>query len=707
MDVTQSHTESLSKLVEGIDQGVILLPEFQRDFRWELEQTQVLFDSLAKDIFIGTIIYGKPSFGMTLRALDTRPRKGPGSRAKIPTKHYDDQEIKIASQVKNLRIVLDGQQRLTSIYRALKGMDKVFFVVNDFSTEEEVAPKRLDEILKNFESEEDPDAVSVCLADVHRAKLVDRYKDEKVYGLFEETAYGKRLKAENPARFKEAKDIYRVTMDKLADMFKAEKMVAYYLLDMSLSKFCLFFERSNSRGISLNFTDILAAKLYHGFNLRKAIEDYEHPNTTLNRELVIRAIAYIKGAAHPNRAISIDKQTILTDLTAEDFRTHWDQVCKTYSECIDYLRNNHYIISQTWIPSENMLLPLMMMRRAIKGFDQLSEAQRAFLQFWFWASIFSNRYSGSSNEVIIEDSKLLEQIAKNEKIPSRTCAKLRSRVDEPEDLFSFAKRSAIIYRGVLNLIGFAHQGLRDWNNTQKLPSKDIDAHHIYPQAYVRKSAGKLDVPAHEADELVDSVVNITLIPKLTNIRIGARPPSEYLGDVFKLNPKLDECLQEHFIDPALRTDASNNTRFLEFLRNRAERIWKLIHRVTSEQIDAMESAHETSSERGTSQPSGLPRVPELVVAGVLKHGDLLFVQGHEGRTARLVDESRVEFEGETISINSWAQKVTGWRSVNVYREVALVSTRQTLDALRNQALAVRTTSDPAPPDPPKKKAKKS
>jgi hypothetical protein len=59
-----------------------LLPEFQRDFRWELSRTYDLFDPLISEIFIGTIIYGKPSFGMTLREIDDRqgrriPRAAP------------------------------------------------------------------------------------------------------------------------------------------------------------------------------------------------------------------------------------------------------------------------------------------------------------------------------------------------------------------------------------------------------------------------------------------------------------------------------------------------------------------------------------------------------------------------------------------------------------------------------------------------------
>src|SRR6266513_3058765 len=85
MNDTQSQTESLLEIVRGIDKKSIMLPEFQRDFRWELDQTYDLFDSLIHEIFIGTLIYGKPSFGMTVREIYKRSRKGKGSLSRFQT----------------------------------------------------------------------------------------------------------------------------------------------------------------------------------------------------------------------------------------------------------------------------------------------------------------------------------------------------------------------------------------------------------------------------------------------------------------------------------------------------------------------------------------------------------------------------------------------------------------------------------------------
>jgi hypothetical protein len=66
-----------------------------------------------------------------------------------------------------------------------------------------------------------------------------------------------------------------------------------------------------------------------------------------------------------------------------------------------------------------MVIPLMIFLRQIKHFDSLSEEQRKFLEYWYWTSIFANRYSTSSNEIIIVDSGVLHQIATDERIVTR------------------------------------------------------------------------------------------------------------------------------------------------------------------------------------------------------------------------------------------------------------------------------------------------
>ncbi|MCP4612687.1 MAG: DUF262 domain-containing protein [Planctomycetes bacterium] len=52
-------TESIKNMVESIDNRSIVLPEFQQNFVWDVAKTYDLLDSLVRDVFIGSLIYGK------------------------------------------------------------------------------------------------------------------------------------------------------------------------------------------------------------------------------------------------------------------------------------------------------------------------------------------------------------------------------------------------------------------------------------------------------------------------------------------------------------------------------------------------------------------------------------------------------------------------------------------------------------------------
>src|SRR5258708_35407114 len=91
--------EFIAELVEDIVKDRVALPEFQRDFVWDIEKTFDLFDSFVKDIFVGSLIYGVPSFEITVRELDRRPRTGKVSRTRLNLNSYTREKIENRVQV--------------------------------------------------------------------------------------------------------------------------------------------------------------------------------------------------------------------------------------------------------------------------------------------------------------------------------------------------------------------------------------------------------------------------------------------------------------------------------------------------------------------------------------------------------------------------------------------------------------------------------
>jgi hypothetical protein len=575
-------TESIKNLLAHIDKGNIVLPEFQRNFVWDYTKTYDLFDSFVRDIFIGSIIYGVPSFEISARGIDTRPRRGKGSRAKIPITSYDKNKIDELVQIDNFRLLLDGQQRVTSIYRALKGFDDVWFIANNQNSGE---GKTLEECLLEFAGRESDEHLSIKLHDIYLMMDGAISRESQKEEILKKSLYGKKLNVE---QFDNTFSNYLDITNKLQDLCKADKLMSYYLLNTSAEKFSLFFERSNSKGIQLNFIDILAAKLYSGFNLREKIEEYENQNQgiTLTREVIVRAISYLVSNGK-----EIGRNYILQNLNCDHFNEYWDEICGLYTKAVNYLLENNFVIGQSWLVYENMLVPLIIFLKNLpqKEFSQASEAQTQFIKYWFWASILSQRYGGITLDTILRDSNALGFVAKEEKIPNTNYFKtFMLKVDNEDDLLNVQSKRSALYQGILNLVNYGNGRLLDWKNSNKIStSEKIDDHHIFPQAYLRNIYNDSD----DETSLIDSVVNRTVIPKITNVKIGKKSPSAYLQEIRKNNSKLVDSLNSHLIPESL-LDGKFDDDYEGFLKERASMIMDLV----AEHVEAPENvkmAYET------------------------------------------------------------------------------------------------------------------
>lgn len=570
-------TQSLKNLILDIESKKIFLPEFQRDFVWEISKTYDLFDSLVKDIFIGAIIYGIPSFDIAVREIDNRKKITKGKRRPpLEVTTITKKQIEDINKVGgNFRLILDGQQRTTSLYRALKGTDDVWFVSKN---EDEVQNStfenaKLEDLLHEITGEQDPERLSIRLSDVWDIEQNDYDEDEIKERFFFPTLYYKNYHKDDDFDAKAEFRKFRNLRKKIADLFKSEKLLSFYLLDMNLEKFVVFFERSNTRGVQLNFIDILAAKLYTGnFNLKEKIKQFEqqNPNYTLVPEIIVRSIAFLKSSPK-----EINRNYILTSLNADDFKNWWDNLCKWYRVTLDFLFDNHFIISQDWMPYENMVIPLMNFLKEIGGdFHQMTPYQKRFIEYWYWNSVFSLRYSGSSNERIIEDSNILIQIARNKKINSGSFFNKLSKVQtlSVDDIYSFDRKANAIYKGILNLINFANGGLLNWTNDAKLSLNSVlEDHHIFPKNYLNNNLSN-----ETEKDLIDCVANRTLIPKLQNIKISDQTPSQYLSEIKLGNPDIEKSLANHLINNELLI-GDYDKEFMFFLELRATAIFELIN----------------------------------------------------------------------------------------------------------------------------------
>lgn len=651
------NTESIRNLVLNIKSKNIVLPEFQRDFVWGIERTLELYDSLVRGIFIGAIIYGKPAFEITVREIDDRPRRGKGSRRKLETKSFDKDDAKKKSEVENFRLILDGQQRCTSMYRSLTGVDSVWMIFkNEEELEDEIFEQRLEErnledLLYEFASTESQNRLSINVADTFKIMNSSLRESQIKENFFDTLHYPKNYEPEEEesifTRYLTYKNIFE-------DLLKDKKIFNYYMLDMSLEKFALFFERSNSLGIRLNFIDILAAKLYVGFKLRKEIETFESENPMfkpLLQEVIVRCVAYFVSNGR-----DVNRNFILKSLNFDHFNEYWNKLLECYKHSLNFLFDNYYITTQSWIPYENMLIPLMVFSNEIGGdFSTMNESQAQMIDYWYWASIFSLRYSGSSNEVIVQDSNALRQLGKDNKISDKTFFDRISKfqISSGSDITSFNKKRSAIYKGVLNYISFSKKGLIGWLNSNKIKtSSNLEDHHIFPKAFIEaKYANDEDVQS-----LKDSVVNRTLIPKLLNIKIGKKAPKEYLNEIMsKENPELIRSLENHLIPPEL-IDGLYDEFFVDFIEERANLIYELIEeRIIAKKDKIKKEYYKEPSKQGRQNIKVFRTyLGEKFEATFNPISQKILFNGEEYSVSGAAEKAKLEVKGtENITANGW------------------------------------------------------
>lgn len=579
MDTSQK-TESLSQLVADIDKGAVALPEFQRDFVWEVEKTYDLFDSFVKDIFVGSLIYGSPSFEITVREIDKRPKIGKGSRVKLKLTSHDRATIDKMVKTSGFRLLLDGQQRATSVYRALKGVDPVYFICKQDSELEpdeaaiEPSKRGAETMLLEFAGAPQSGRVCIAMAHVYEVLNGEYRRDREKVPLFMQTCQFQGLiagNAETTVQF----ESYLTQVRNLENLFRQEKLVAYYLLDTDEEKFALFFERSNSMGQTLNFIDILAAKLYAGFNLRQHIEDFEtaNPGMKLNKEVLVRFISFV---------VSNGKDTgrayILGTLNHAHFTEHWTPAVTLYLRAYEYLRINRLLIHPGWMPYDNLLIPLMAFLRQIPHFEfsQISELQSRAVQTWYWLSILSKRYSSAAQTYVLDDAKAMGAAGAGDflLLPG-LLSKMSVEVTTADELFSIYKKYDALYKGVINLVNLATGGFTSWQSGQPVSwqTSSLEDHHIFPKDYLNKIAAAGDDALTPV--LIDCVVNRTLIPKLTNIKVSNKKPSTYLGELRAKNGQLEAALDKHMIPRSLESGEYDDV-YTIFLDDRAKHILNAI-----------------------------------------------------------------------------------------------------------------------------------
>jgi len=584
----KSNDISMADILRDIDQGNIQLPDFQRGWVWDTDRIRALIASISNSYPIGALMFLEYN-GSSIR-FKHRPFTGSNVDCSPDT------------------LVLDGQQRLTSIYCAMYCREAV-----PTQTQKHKDVKRFYYM-----------DIEKCLSGIDRIDSIISVPEDKII----KEDFGRRIVLDLSTREKEFESHMfplNIVFDNYACSMWMNDYQRYYHYDRDILEryaqfnaavlipmqsykvpvitlrknipkeaVCQVFENVNTGGVSLTVFELVTASFaVDNFDLRK---DWEHRcenmceqvnllSTVSNTDfltavtLVSRYYNYKSGGM----AVSCKKRDVL-DLKLRDYRKYADDIMHGFIQTGNFLREQR-IFCKRDLPYTTQLIPLSVLFAVLKNRTLDSTVRRKLVR-WYWCGVFGEMY-GSANETRFANDVTGVMEWLDGGLEPNTVSRAGF---DPERLLSMQNRLSAAYKGVMALI--LQSGAVDFVSGRPMDfstflEENIDIHHIFPKSYCMKEG-------YEKSKW-NSIVNKTPLTAHSNRIIGGNKPSVYLkalenaGHVSK--DDLTKYVETHHISMAdLQEDEFNG-----FFQKRANALLDLISASMGKSIPSLDLSHSDNA----------------------------------------------------------------------------------------------------------------
>ena len=524
---------SLDKIFSMIEEGNIKIPQFQRDFVWDKVKAARLLDSVLKGYPIGNLILWKTKD--RLRSLRNI------GNINLPEPKEGDY----------IYYVLDGQQRLTSLFAIKKGA--IVAKENQKSIDYKdiylnlSLPPDTDEDIVTMEKNYEFDCITIYeILNSKISSFLDKYGKDKVDKI----------------------ETYRNKINNYS-------IPIVELTDCPLDIACTIFTRINTGGTVLTLFEIMVAKTYdetRNFDLSKEYErlinsngeckDLEDSNyDTIPESVVLQCIAaYIKNKVSKREILKLNKNDVIES---------WNIVKERgIFPAVDFLRNSIKVPVSSLMPYYSLLVPFsyfFIKNYEKNGSETTSNIQTKLLtQYFYWASL-TNRFTSGVPAKIEQDLLKMDKIVNNEP-PDYPEEELKiSFEDLIEKRFStseaYCKALLCVY-AANNPLNLRNNSSIRLDNSWLRRANSRNYHHFFPRAYLRRKGIN--------DDKANVILNIILVDDYLNKRvIGAKPPSKYIREFMRENDDIEKALRSHFINDAEKFGIFNND-YEAFIQERAK-----------------------------------------------------------------------------------------------------------------------------------------
>lgn len=549
MEITPDK-KRISLLVERAHDGSLCLPNFQRDFVWSRDEVADLIRSILRGYFLGSLLL-----------LDCDPTNPPFAPVALRGAQPGSVELRPS------QLVLDGQQRLTSLLYALYAPDlglrnskakRRFFVNLELlladpdddgivfdHTDREIRRDGLDSLEVQWSRRVVP------VADLVSESSFLRWRD----------GIDDWLRDNHPDQHDDFRNHWRSKWTQAVQGFLNFEVPLVTLPRVAdddhdaVARVCAIFEKLNSTGVDLSVYDLLTARLYrsnidlHGLwdeaiANHSRLADWSEGSADQHKfgVLVLRTMALMRGLE--------PKVKVLINLEPKDFESDWRRAVAAMNRAIQLVTHigadGFGVFDKKWLPGFG-LLPVLGALRAFIEDRQLGETERIELRRWYWCSVFLERYSSAVETKSRRDYADMTARWSGQNVTPVPFAEAEARIGaEGYTIRESASFASSVYSGVFCLL--ALNGARDWQAGEDIALQKLQDHHVFPRNYLLTHG--FDPRADKTP--INSIVNRTLISDVTNRRISDSPPAQYLGDQSVFPSGSESVLPDHFINAAAR-----------------------------------------------------------------------------------------------------------------------------------------------------------
>lgn len=499
--IEDTNPRDLRELLGQIHGKETALPDFQRDFVWDPKMTQELIVSIAHSYPSGSLLRIRNSG----RLFASREFQGaPALAGAVPT-----------------YLVLDGQQRLSSLYQAFFGVgDHLYFI----------------DINHLLAGEDFEDAIFHLRADSRRSHELAYFETQAAQltlplsilrrgvGEFHRWAMRAGRKLPDEHQRTQLEDKLRDVADEWLEPIERYRFPVVTLSsEASIDAVCTIFETLNRTGVKLSPFELLSARFWpESVNLRKLWDQAKRDYSIID-DFEIDPYYSLQAVSLVARSAPSVKRGDVLGLESSSIQKWWDPIVLGLSRALETLRDDCGVLVPRWLPYNTLVVPMaaVLAKSGVVGTPKEGAARQKLVR-WFWCSVFGQTYENTPTGQSVKDFvELISWLGGGQEPGSVSKFSFDAGL-----LPETTVRQRAIYNGVICSI--LRRAPRDFHSGAKLTptlieTSKIEDHHIFPKDFL---AGQ-NVPRNR----IDSVLNRTLIDKITNIRISNRAPSNYLLEI--------------------------------------------------------------------------------------------------------------------------------------------------------------------------------